>query len=243
MRGYLNVVNRYPHTQAPPPKNGEGAWKIWSRAPWRSVRGFVRAFDNQIIAHAVWLEILPIHLYVAGDIQVGFLWTILYIGYNVYSFYRDIRSGSVYISAKPKSNMLNMNYGIRVARVQISKSQSNFQSQKFWILDNIERISKITDLLPNFVNNSSKTSDLSCQSTHRVVNSINSYTAFNLFSTWFTWQLSLLFRPTSMYKMQFNFCSHIQVRPCSQFLRATYSQPPTRLQHGFSYCYPCDSPE
>ena len=130
----------------------------------------------------------------------------------------------MYIFAKPKSNtLLNMNYRIWGTRVQISKYQSNFQNQKFWILDNIDRISKITDLLPNFVNNSSKTWDLCCQSTHRVVNSI-------------------MFGLTSTYKMQFNFCSHIQVRPCSKFLRATYSQPPTRLQHGFSYRYPCDSP-
>jgi len=41
--------------QAPPPKNGKGAWKISSHASLRSVRGF----DNWIIAHAVWLEILP----------------------------------------------------------------------------------------------------------------------------------------------------------------------------------------
>ena len=81
---------------------GEGAWKIWSCAPWHSARGFVCGFDNQIIAHVVWLKILPTvpshcivaagALDVAGSLQVGCLWAILYIGYNMYSFYRDFRS-------------------------------------------------------------------------------------------------------------------------------------------------------
>ena len=35
------------------------AWKISSRAPWRTMRGFMCGFDNQIIAHTLWLEILP----------------------------------------------------------------------------------------------------------------------------------------------------------------------------------------
>ena len=34
-------------------KCGEKAWKIWSRAAWRTMRGFMRSFDSRIIAHAI----------------------------------------------------------------------------------------------------------------------------------------------------------------------------------------------
>ena len=47
-----------------------GVWKIWSRASWCSVRGFVRGFDNRIIAYAVWLDYCPA-LYCCGWLDSG----------------------------------------------------------------------------------------------------------------------------------------------------------------------------
>ena len=44
-------VASYPGSS--PTENGERAWKIWSRAPWHTMCGFMCGFDNWIIAHAV----------------------------------------------------------------------------------------------------------------------------------------------------------------------------------------------
>ena len=67
------------------------------------MRGFVRGFDDQIIAHAVWLEILPSIvkyqtiivagvLDVAGTYGSAVLLFKLHVGYNKFSFYQGIVS-------------------------------------------------------------------------------------------------------------------------------------------------------
>ena len=65
------------------------------------MRGFVRGFDNRIIAHAVQLEILPSivkcqTIVVAGVVDVpgtygsAVLLFKLLVGYNKFSFYQDM---------------------------------------------------------------------------------------------------------------------------------------------------------
>ena len=59
---------------------------------------------------------------------------------------------SMYISAKPNSNtLLNMNYGIRGAQSPHFKIPVQFPKiKKFWILDDVDRISEITELLTTY---------------------------------------------------------------------------------------------
>ena len=81
--------------------------------PWRSVRGFVRGFDNRIIAHAVWLKILPSIvklqtivawvLDVAGTDGSAVLPFKLLVGYDKFSFYPRLVSRSQTLTRSRRS--------------------------------------------------------------------------------------------------------------------------------------------